>query len=282
MAGSRYLDIRPVIANGGQYMTGHYNLPSDTPLGGNGQTLEEIVTNINDFTKDNPELVILRLTHAYNTDDGYRPMKDSEFEGAFDILEGLTHRCGGLEGDITDMKLNDLIGDGRACVIVVTSGGIARPEKGVYGESRAFPVLDNWSDTDSVSKMASDQLAFLSKNRHLSFKSTKDTFLIFQWLLTLQAFENISVSDWMSIESLAVRLAYDPLFWKAWNAFTPEMYPSVILMDHIGILQQGEKHESDDVGQAGRLGGNEIRALMIAINLAIASRNCFVGGGSIY
>ncbi|KAI5300883.1 hypothetical protein KEM55_004175 [Ascosphaera atra] len=278
-AGSRYFDIRPVIANGGKYMTGHYNLPSDVPLGVNGQTIEEIVGNVNKFTAENPELVILRLTHAYNTDDGYRGLKDAEWDGVFDRLEKLEKRCSGLKGDITNLTMNDLIGNGQACVIIVTNGGQARPDSGIYSES-SFPVVDHWSDTDSAEKMAEDQLKHLSESRHLSPDATKDTFLIFQWLLTLEVLENVSISDWVSIESLAVRLAYDPLFWKAWNEFTPEKYPSVILMDYIGLLQQGEEHRDD--GKAGRNGGAEVRALVMAVNLAIASANTFVGGGSIY
>ncbi|KAI5289925.1 hypothetical protein KEM54_002872 [Ascosphaera aggregata] len=264
IAGSRYLDIRPVIANGGNHMTGHYNLPSDVPFGANGQTLEEIVSNINKFTRNNPELVILRLTHAYNTDEGYRPFNESEYDGAFDILEGLENRCENLKGDITELKMNDLIGDDKACVIVITTGGKERPGKGIYAGSQSFPVVDHWSNTDSVTKMADDQLSHLSGNRQLSSKSTKDKFLIFQWLLTLEALENVSVSDWISIESLAVRLAYDPLFWKAWNGFTPEKYPSVILMDYIGVLQQGERRKTDDVARASREGGSELRNAPLA------------------
>jgi hypothetical protein len=44
--GSRYFDIRPVVGNGGQYLTGHYGLPSDK-LGANGESLGNIVNEVN-------------------------------------------------------------------------------------------------------------------------------------------------------------------------------------------------------------------------------------------
>lgn len=74
IAGVRYLDIRPVIGNGGQWYTGHYGYTRSRVgwQGWNGQSLSEIVHQINAFLSFHKELVILDVSHGYNTDEGYR------------------------------------------------------------------------------------------------------------------------------------------------------------------------------------------------------------------
>lgn len=75
-AGSRYFDIRPILS-GAQFFTGHYSR-IDVPIigstwqGWNGQSIAEIVDQVNAFTAVTNELVILNLTHDYNTDTEYR------------------------------------------------------------------------------------------------------------------------------------------------------------------------------------------------------------------
>ena len=83
-AGSRYFDIRPVIS-AGQYVTGHYGrieqLGVVTWQGGNGQSIDSIISEINAFTACNQELIILRLSHDLNTDvgnEGYRSFTQHE------------------------------------------------------------------------------------------------------------------------------------------------------------------------------------------------------------
>ena len=108
----------------------------------------------------------------------------------------------------------------------------------------------------------------------------KDTFLITQWILTLKGLLNnvvVAGSIQPGIDDLELRYSYDALFWKAWNAFTPTNYPSVILMDFIGAVQVGSKEEFN-ISYASR----EAVALVMAVNIAVASKNCYVGGGSIY
>src|SRR5689334_21145270 len=64
MAGSRWFDIRPVIGNGGQLLTGHYSGQKAPVFGINGQALADIVDDVNRFTAANPELVVLSLSHG--------------------------------------------------------------------------------------------------------------------------------------------------------------------------------------------------------------------------
>ncbi|CAK7219086.1 hypothetical protein SCUCBS95973_003705 [Sporothrix curviconia] len=276
--GSRYFDVRPVVCNGGEYRTGHYSVPSKIVFGGNGELLEDIVQEVNSFTASHAELVILYLSHAFNTDDSYRDMNDNEWNHVFDIFGKLDHLCGGFTGDLTDHTINDYIGHGQACVLVVSEGGPVRPDKGIYSVNDQFPHNDHWSDTEQVAKMASDQISHMTANRNV-VAGGDDTFLVMQWILTLEGADNIPVTGSLAfgIDQLAIRSAYDAVFWKAWNALSPTSYPSVLLMDYIGAVNIGNSREFD-LAYASR----EAVALVMAVNLAVASKNCYVGGGTIY
>lgn len=73
VAGSRFLDIRPVVA-GGKFATGHYSLVGK-PVGWqgmNGETIKDIIADVNKFTADNRELVVINLSHDIDTDTKYR------------------------------------------------------------------------------------------------------------------------------------------------------------------------------------------------------------------
>jgi hypothetical protein len=91
--GARYFDIRPTLA-AGAFKTGHYSkIPVDLIgwQGANGQAVQDIIRQINDFTADNAELIILNLSHDLNTDVGrqYRPMNQGEWDGTADGYQGL-------------------------------------------------------------------------------------------------------------------------------------------------------------------------------------------------
>ncbi|CAK7231571.1 hypothetical protein SEUCBS140593_007970 [Sporothrix eucalyptigena] len=224
------------------------------------------------------ELVIVRLSNDFNTDEGYRGLNGTEWNHVFDIFAKLDHLCGGIQGDLTDRTINDYIGDGQPCVLVVSDGGPVRPETGIYGVNQ-FPNNDHWSDTMSVDTMASDQISYMKANRNVVANNDKEKFFITQWIMTVEGFLNNAIGGNLQfgIDDLAIRSAYDAVFWKAWNAFTPTMYPSVILMDFIGAVQI-DSTEQLNMSFASR----EAVALVMAVNLAVASMNCYVGGGSIY
>ncbi|OJD12350.1 hypothetical protein AJ78_07043 [Emergomyces pasteurianus Ep9510] len=269
--GSRYFDVRPTISNGGKYLTGHY---SDIDIldigwqGGNGESLQEIVDGINRFTAENPELIIINLDLTLDTENGYRPFNDEQWSKTFDLFEGVTHLRGGLEGDLSEKKINDYIGNGQAGVIIIASGGPTRPEKGIYS-TRQFPRYDSYSNSDDIAAMAGDQIAKLKGNRNIvpDDAQRKDVFHVFSWTLTLSRVFERTIAD-QSIE-----LAYDPLFWRAYHAFTPFSYPNVLYMDFMGSAEQNTRTLEKTTG--------EVTAMAMAVNMVIASQNCYVGGGSI-
>ncbi|KAF7183488.1 hypothetical protein CNMCM7691_003687 [Aspergillus felis] len=219
--GSRYFDVPPVQGNGGEYLTGHYNWPNSPHLGANGQSLQEIVDQINAFTASNPELIILYLSHALDTDNGYVVLNDTQWDKVYDIFEGITHRCPNLDGEITDITMNKLIGHGTACVLLISEGTINRPKSGIYPTSQFSSDVNHWSETDSIKDMRTDQISCLFSHRNLLDPTSNDariTFLVTQWILTLTS---VYDNTYFSIEDWAVRYAYDPLFWD----FSPPSRP---------------------------------------------------------
>lgn len=76
-AGSRYLDIRPVICGeANEFFAGHYaNTGSASWQGWSGQSIKDIINDINAFTALCHELVIINLSHDFNTNAGYRSVR---------------------------------------------------------------------------------------------------------------------------------------------------------------------------------------------------------------
>ncbi len=127
--GARYFDIRPVIGGiGGTYYTGHYGEAYGVWQGANGRKIDDIVADINRFTANHNELVILHLTHARNTNAGYRRFNSGEWETLFAKLAGINHRY--IETDpgriahLKDLTLNGLIASQSQVIILVGGGGL--------------------------------------------------------------------------------------------------------------------------------------------------------------
>ena len=142
-SGSRYFDLRPVIS-GGVYKAGHYSYIDalNSWQGGNGQTIAEIIQQINAFTASNKELIILNLSHDYNTDAGndpYRSFTQAEWDALFEQLAGLSNLWVApgdpTTVDLTTVKLNNFIGGGRAAVVVIVE------PSGIDRDARFLQVL---------------------------------------------------------------------------------------------------------------------------------------------
>jgi hypothetical protein len=205
------------------------------------------------------------------TDENYRNLNTAEWDRVFDALERIDSRCGGLPGQIPDMTMDQLIGSGRACVVVLSDGGNVRPSSGIYSPSASFDFVDHWSDSDRVADMTSDQAGWVRANRNLvaDLAARRDRFLVSQHILTVKALDVLT----RSIEGYAVDIAYDALFWRAFSAYTPWSFPSVILADYVGVLYRGDRALLPEAAEA--------RALVMAVNVGLASRNCWLGGGSL-
>ncbi|KAL1621070.1 hypothetical protein SLS56_009376 [Neofusicoccum ribis] len=266
-AGSRWFDVRPVVSSG-QFYAGHY---SDTGIvgwqGANGQSLSDIISNINAFTAKYDELIILDISHTIDTDNDYVDLTQTQWNSLFDQLLGLNYRLNttGISSteDVSQRALSQFIGDGPSVLIVAElPSGITLGDyfaKGILASSPNFPFYNVYSNTDDLATMSSDQLSKLSTNR----KTPDDTFFLLSWTLTESVIDTIWGSipipgDLNSILELA-GTAYQPLF-ESFGNFTAESYPNVLYMDLFGAYDQDAASPS-----------TEVAALALAIN-GIAGR----------
>jgi hypothetical protein len=281
VAGSRYFDLRPVVS-AGQWVAGHYSEVEGLGwLGGNGQSVAEIVQQVNDFTAKYKELVIINLSHTLDTDNDYKDLTQDQWNKLFDAFKGLNNRYTVTNPGTTDFSnkvLNDFIAD-HASVFVLAQlpSGISLgsyANQGFFNQDN-FPFYDSYSNSNNAATMQSDQLAKLKSERNLVADSSqrKDRFHILSWTLTQQA-EDVLNFD-RAIMNLAVSV-YDNLFVEAFNAFTPQSFPNVLYIDAVGIRDKPVTFPYDKPRSVAT--NSDIASLAIAVNNAKAGRNGYVTG----
>lgn len=149
--GARFFDVRPVI-NGGKYKTGHYSDVSTVGTeGGNGQAIDDIITEINDFTRSNNELIILDLWQDLDTDAKssiYPRFNSTQWKGLLDKLLKLERRwTGGNQSvDLNTVPLNTFLlpegGHPQSAVLLIfepTVPGLANYNGQGYFASSSWP-----------------------------------------------------------------------------------------------------------------------------------------------
>ena len=278
--GSRYFDLRPVIS-GGKWVAGHYSEIENVWLGGNGQSLADMIKQINDFTSAYRELIIINLSHTLDTDNDYKDLSQTQWNQLFNTLKGINNRFtvqNPGNTDYSNSKLGDFITD-RASVFVfaqlpngINIGDYAN--QGFYTAAN-FPIFDSYSNSNDASKMESDQLSKLKAQRNLvaDASARNDVFHILSWTLTQQA-EDVLNPD-KAIMNLGAEVAND-LVSMAFNAFTPESFPNVLYVDAIGVHDKPVVFPFDKVSSVSS--NADIAALAMAVNNAKAGTNSYITG----
>lgn len=232
--GSRYFDIRPVIASG-SFSTGHYSYVGILKgwQGANGQTISEVISEINSFTSVNNELIILNLSHAIDTDAGnahYPDLNQNQWNSLFNQLTGINHlyvHPNPTTVDLTKVALSTFIGSSPAVVIIVQPDNIdlgSYSSKGFYRYSQ-FNVYNSYADTNDVSKMASDQLSKMAAQR----SSPDQSYFMLSWTLTQDALQSAGFGE--SVLQLADQAngALNSLRAK----LSKSTYPNIIYIDNL-------------------------------------------------
>ncbi len=191
--GARYFDVRPVIASG-QYKTGHYSgVPVLGAQGGNGQTMADIIQEINAFTATHEELIILKLSHDLDTDSqtrnpNYPDLNQQQWNELFSQLSGLNHLYGNTDKEVKlpELTLGDYIGAPTAAVVVVVDPSDSGITLGDY-QGRgffpmdAFPLYDSYTGTPDFGRMKDDQLDKMKKQQPARIAGT---LFLLSWTLT--------------------------------------------------------------------------------------------------
>ena len=235
MLGSRYFDIRPVISSG-QYYTGHYGNISqiDSWQGANGQSIQSIISDVNNFTSQHRELVILNLSHSLNTDVGnssYREFNQQEWNDLFSTLKALNHLYIAYDpiGDLTQSALKQFISAGPAVVVIVQDSQYLPPEmegQGFYSYA-CFDVFNDYANSNDVSTMANDQIGKMRANM-------PSKYFLLSWTLTQNATQatTCELGTASSIKQLADD-ANQQLSTLLYPQVTRSNYPNIIYVDNM-------------------------------------------------
>ena len=231
--GSRYFDIRPVIS-AGQYYTGHYGKIDalNSWQGANGQSIAQIIKEVNDFTAKHHELVILNLSHSLNTDLGntsYRAFNASEWVGLLKALQGINYLYDGTNADFTQLTLNHFIKNGPRVLVIVEDSPLSALELKNYKfyPYSNFNVYNDYANSNDVVKMADDQIAKMQRERPVKY-------FLLSWTLTQDSGQAVTCSS--SILDLA-RKANAQLTSFLYPKVSREKYPNIIFVDDLSSKQ---------------------------------------------
>ncbi|KAJ6510441.1 PLC-like phosphodiesterase [Mycena sanguinolenta] len=234
-AGSRYFDIRPVITDG-TYSTGHYSDISaiDSWQGSNGQSISSVISDINSFTSSNNELVIINLSHAYDTDAGnsnYPIFTQDQWNALFAELTAINHLYvdpNPTTVDLTSLPLSTFIGSSPAVLVIVQPDDTVDlgdyASRGFYQYSQ-LNAYNEYADTNTLSTMESDQLTKMAAQR----TSPDSSYFLLSWTLTQDTAEVLGLGD--SILELAAS-ANPALFTALPPKLSAATYPNILYIDN--------------------------------------------------
>ncbi|KAL2257233.1 hypothetical protein VTK26DRAFT_459 [Humicola hyalothermophila] len=284
-AGARWFDLRigSVHPNddAGRYngfWAMHVNDEMATiAIGNTGESLDEVISEINRFTRENPgEIIFLPMRYLvgrYEFPDRGAIMWDTDMvNDFFDKLKQINNRCPNLDTDteFQNQKASYFMdrNEGKGCVIPLLSGRLADDVPwesvgdGIYDISR-IGVRDHWSDMMYANEMAPDQV---DEWRSVTRGGSSDfgSLYIAQWLVT----PNALASTAYTLEAFAIQPTNPSLYWAGVNGMDPEHWPNVLLVDYIGVQQ--DNHWAWDQLSA------EMYTLAVGLNLYMASENCDV------
>jgi hypothetical protein len=237
--GARYFDLRAVIS-GGNYVTGHYSNITGSTQGANGQSIESIVNDINTFMDGTPDLVILMISHDFNTDLGqgnYRPFNQGEYNGLLSKLSALRYRYITADNvDLTQIPITSFVGKNKGSVLVICDpddSTVTLPGNTGFYPIKNFPLYDSYTGTNDLTHMQTDQIWKMGKVK----ASPTPVFFVLSWTLTQSDQEAGGCwADPTGLTSSILDLAAEAnptIYDKLWNSVTPPVYPNVLYTDNV-------------------------------------------------
>lgn len=244
-------------------------------IGNTGESLDDVVKEINQFTAENPgEVIFFRVRYLNGIlevpADGPIYWSTDIVNNFFSKLKGINNRCGNLDPNTKFNKQKasyfmDQNG-GKGCVLFLLNGNL-KPNvpqdsvaDGIYKNSM-MDVWDNWSNLPDTQKMANDQVAdWKTVGRSGNFRN--DQFLIGQWLVSADPITTTA----LSIQNIGILPTNPALYWMGVNNMSPEAWPNAILIDYIGVVVANQ-FSWDQLSA-------EMYTLAIGMNLYMISENC--------
>ncbi|KAK4043853.1 PLC-like phosphodiesterase [Parachaetomium inaequale] len=284
-AGSRWFDLRvgsihpndDAGKNNGFWVMHVNDEMAMLAIGNTGESLDEVISEINRFTAENPgEIIFFTMRYLVGRyefpDRGPIMWNTGLVNDFFSKLRTINNRClnldtsTGFQNQQTSYFMDQ--NEGKGCVILLLNGhldgGVPResPGDGVYDGGR-MGVRDHWSNKMQASDMAPDQV---SNWRSATRGGASDfgSFMIAQWLVTPDALASTAYT----LQNFAIQPTNPSLYWEGVNGMDPEHWPNVLLVDYIGVQQR-------DQWAWDRLSA-EIYTLGVGMNLYMASENCDV------
>ncbi|KAL3477483.1 PLC-like phosphodiesterase [Aspergillus californicus] len=282
--GARWFDLRIISVHQSNtadyaFWVAHVNDENaDVPVGNTGESLNDIINEINRFTTENPgEIVFFNVRYLV----GLRRMPlggpirwtSDIVNNFFTQLKRINNRCGNLDTGVQFQRQKASYfmdrNDGAGCVIFLLNGGNlqggvprASVPDGLYPASQ-MAINDNWSNKATTQPVAENQISVWSAiPRTQPF--AKDQFLISQWLVSADAVTTTA----LTIQNIAIIPTNPALYWAGVNALSPTKWPNVLLVDYIGVVVTDQF--------AWNQLSAELYTLAIGLNLYMASENCDV------
>lgn len=281
--GARWFDLRILSVHQSNtddyaFWVAHVNdETADVPIGNTGESLSNIVDEINKFTSENPgEIIFIKLRYLIGirrVPGGAIKWDNDIVDNFFSELKKVNNRCGNLDTntEFQRQKASYFMdqNDGAGCVVFLLNGdnipdGVTSSSisDGLYPASQ-MAVNDHWSDLPTTKPVAEDQTSVWSGiNRVEPF--TDDEFLISQWLVSADALQTTA----LTIQNIAIMPTNPALYWAGVNAMSPTQWPNVILVDYIGVVVT-DQFSWDQLSA-------ELYTLAIGLNLYMLSENCDV------
>ncbi|KND91669.1 PI-PLC X-box domain-containing protein [Tolypocladium ophioglossoides CBS 100239] len=280
-AGARWFDLRIAtvhkVPNEGDYgfWVLHVNdEKAEVVIGNSGESLDDVVSEINRFTAENPgEVIFFRVRYLIGVREvpSLGPMywgKDivNQFFGK---LKGVNNRCPNLDATPFNQQKASYFMDrngGKGCVMLLLDGDLTNDVPhdsvgdGIY-ETKRMDFSDTWSNLPDTEPLANSQVANW-KSAGRSGQFINDRFLISQWLVSADAVTTTLVS----IQNIAILPTNPALYWMGVNNMSPESWPNVLMVDYIGVVVNGQTGW-DQLSA-------EMYTLGIGMNLYMVSENC--------
>jgi hypothetical protein len=238
--GSRYFDLRPVVYNGTMY-TGHYSVN----LGCNGQSIADVLNDVNSYLRSGKDLVILKFSHYFDRDSGTSSFSDDQMKTLVaqvtQALQPSLYTGPVPPGGLQSVNVSDYIGSGGKVLAVFQglSDSLKSQYSGVYsyadfGSPGDLVVYDNYANSNDLNTMISDQMGKLAN----SANHGSNLFLL-SWTLTQSTAQAIGCSAGLapSILDLAqeANVALWPNLVSAYQQgkINSRLMPNLIYVDNV-------------------------------------------------